>query len=99
VRKKPGLHLSLFIFLALILTVPLPAHAYGDPSGGFLFQIVTPILAALWGAWMMFAHKIHKWFDRVTGKELASSTEQHELESDDNTAALTQQVERAGVQK
>ncbi|MGD0989918.1 MAG: hypothetical protein ABR874_19055 [Candidatus Sulfotelmatobacter sp.] len=96
--KKTGLTLSLFVFFVLILAVPLPAHAYGDPSGGFLFQILTPILAALWGAWMVFAHKIHRWFHRVTGRDLAATTEQHELEAADYTTSLAGEVERAGVQ-
>jgi hypothetical protein len=80
VAKRSGLSLSLFIFLLLILAVPMPAHAYGDPSGGMLFQILTPILAALWGAWLIFAHKIHRWFGKLTGKELTDTVESHEAE-------------------
>ncbi len=77
----------------------MPAHAYGDPSGGMLFQILTPILAALWGAWLIFAHKIHRWFHKITGKDLGNAAETHEAEHADAGPALSQQIERAGVQE
>jgi Ca2+/H+ antiporter len=99
VPKKPLYSLSLFIFLVLIIAVPMPAHAYGDPSGGMLFQILTPILAALWGAWLVFAHKIHRWFHKVTGKDAGTTAESHEAEHADAAPALSQRVERAGVQE
>lgn len=64
-----------------------------------LFQILTPILAALWGAWLIFAHKIHGWFHKMTGKDLVVAAETHEAEHADAGAALSQQVEQAGVQE
>ena len=48
------------IFLILIVLVSLPASAYVDPSGGMLFQILMPMLAAIWGAWMIFAQRIRR---------------------------------------
>jgi hypothetical protein len=50
----------LLIFVSLMLIIPLPVYAYGDPSGGMLFQILTPILAMLWGAWMIFANRVRR---------------------------------------
>jgi hypothetical protein len=47
------------VLLLCALALPLPAFAYGDPSGGALFQILAPILALIWGAWMIFANKIY----------------------------------------
>jgi hypothetical protein len=50
----------LVIFVFLILMVALPAYAYGDPTGGMLFQILTPILAMIWGLWMILANSIRR---------------------------------------
>jgi hypothetical protein len=54
----------LLIFVFLMLIVALPAYAYGDPTGGMLFQVLTPILAMIWGLWMILANSIR----RGTGK-------------------------------
>ncbi|HEY7095619.1 MAG TPA: hypothetical protein VH437_02765 [Terriglobales bacterium] len=51
---------SAVVFFLLILLVALPARAYVDPSGGMLFQVLMPMLAAIWGAWMIFAQRIRK---------------------------------------
>ncbi len=58
--KRPGLQISLFFLLLIILAKPSYALAYGDPSGGFLLQTLTPLAAVLWGAWMIFAGSIRK---------------------------------------
>lgn len=58
--RKRTVQLSLVFFLLTVLAVPLPAFAYGDPTGGFLFQTLTPLLAILWGAWMIFANSVRK---------------------------------------
>jgi len=42
----------------LFLVAAVPAHAYGDPSGGTLFQVLMPALAALWATWMIFANRV-----------------------------------------
>jgi hypothetical protein len=83
---KPGLSFSKFLLLAIILTLPLRAFAYGDPSGGYLFQILTPLLAVLWGFWLIFASAIRKGFRNLfrrmrvaapdgTGSDLADAKE------------------------
>lgn len=59
---------SLFILLILVVSVSLPAHAYADPTGGTLFQVLMPMLAAIWGAWMIFAHRIRRWMGNVLRK-------------------------------
>lgn len=49
--------------------VAVPAFAYGDPTGGTLFQILTPVLAMIWGVWLIVANSVrervsnllHKW--------------------------------------
>jgi len=50
----------LLIFVFLMLMIALPAYAYGDPTGGMLFQILTPILAMIWGLWMILANSIRR---------------------------------------
>jgi len=46
--------------LSLIVAAPSPAYAYGDPTGGQLFQILAPLLAVIWGAWLIFANNVRK---------------------------------------
>jgi ABC-type Co2+ transport system permease subunit len=58
--RQRTVQLSLAFFLLAVLVVPLPAFAYGDPTGGLLFQTLTPLLAILWGAWMIFANSVRK---------------------------------------
>jgi len=78
--------------LLLIISAPAPAFAYGDPSGGFLFQVLTPILALLWGVWLAFAHSIHKVMSRLVnrlrGTEPAETAEeQNEIAHPRGTAS------------
>jgi hypothetical protein len=54
-RRYPVLIVVVFVLLAV-----LPCYAYGDPSGGALFQVLMPILAALWGMWMIFANNVRR---------------------------------------
>lgn len=44
----------------LFLAAGVPAHAYGDPSGGTLFQVLMPLLAGLWAMWMIFANRVRR---------------------------------------
>lgn len=47
--------------IAVVLSfflVGVPAHAYADPTGGTLFQIIMPTLAALWAMWLIFANRV-----------------------------------------
>lgn len=46
--------------ILIALLVAMPAYAYGDPTGGMLFQMLTPLLAMLWGLWMIFANSIRR---------------------------------------
>jgi hypothetical protein len=67
-RPVYGLLSSLLFLLVLSLLVPARAYAYGDPSGGFLFQVLTPILAALWGAGMILATMLRKRLSKLFGR-------------------------------
>jgi hypothetical protein len=49
---------DLIVVVVLFLLAAMPAHAYADPSGGTLFQILMPMLAALWAMWMIFANRV-----------------------------------------
>jgi hypothetical protein len=51
--------LSLLVLVAFCCA-PLPALAYGDPTGGALFQTLGPLLAVVWGLWMILANSIRK---------------------------------------
>lgn len=55
--KGRWLLITVVIFVAL---PALPLYAYGDPSGGLLFQVLMPTLAAIWGMWMVFANSIRR---------------------------------------
>jgi len=44
------------------MLIGLPAYAYGDPSGGALFQVLMPLLAAIWATWMIFANRVRRGF-------------------------------------
>ena len=51
---------EIVLFVTLFILLGLPAYAYGDPSGGTLFQILMPMLAALWATWMIFANRVRR---------------------------------------
>jgi hypothetical protein len=51
---------DLVVVVTLFLFAAIPAHAYGDPSGGTLFQVLMPALAGLWAIWMIFANRVRK---------------------------------------
>lgn len=49
------------------------AHAYFDPNvGGWLYQLLLPLLIAIAGAWAVLRHKISEFFSacvrRLRGK-------------------------------
>lgn len=52
-------YLLVVVVLAFML-LGVPCYAYADPSGGVLFQILMPVLAVVWGAWMVFANKLRR---------------------------------------
>lgn len=47
------------VFLVFLLFA-LPAYAYGDPTGGMLFRTLGPMLAMLWGLWLILANSIRR---------------------------------------
>jgi len=59
---------DLVIVVMLFLLAAVPAHAYGDPSGGTLFQVLMPALAGLWAIWMIFANRVRKGFSLLYRK-------------------------------
>ena len=60
-RVKPTRRYSAVLVVTFgVIVLPLPLYAYGDPTGGALFQILGPLLAVLWGAWMIFANGVRK---------------------------------------
>ncbi len=52
---------ALLIAMVFMFLGVLPCYAYGDPTGGALFQILMPVLAAVWGMWLIFANKLRRW--------------------------------------
>jgi hypothetical protein len=54
--------------VAVFMLLGTPAYAYGDPTGGMLFQVLMPALAAVWGIWLVFANRLRKGFSRLTRK-------------------------------
>jgi ABC-type Co2+ transport system permease subunit len=50
----------LLFAIMMFLLFTLPAYAYGDPTGGSLFQMLGPLLALFWGFWMILANSIRK---------------------------------------
>jgi hypothetical protein len=76
VVPKREFYFSLFLILTLVLMAPVCAFAYGDPSGGYLFQVLTPLAAMLWGAWLIFAGAIRKKVGKIFHRtELATPEE------------------------
>jgi hypothetical protein len=53
-RKKIAL------IVALLMLVGVPAYAYADPTGGTLFQVLMPMLAAIWATWMILANRVRR---------------------------------------
>ncbi len=51
---------QIVFFITLFFLLGVPAYAYGDPTGGALFQILFPILAALWATCMIFANRVRR---------------------------------------
>jgi len=48
------------------LLLPLDCYAYIDPNaGGWLFQLLFPLLVAIGGVWSIFRHRIGALWDRI----------------------------------
>lgn len=71
--KRPGLA----VFLVLALLVASPAYAYGDPTGGSFFQILMPMLAAVWATWMILANRIRSGLTALYRKLRGVEVEEH----------------------
>lgn len=68
-----------FFFIMFLSTLALPsvAWAYIDPNtGGMIFQMLAPILAAIAGAWIMAKDYIKRTFFRLIGREPKAESEQ-----------------------
>ncbi len=49
-----------------VLLLPLDCYAYIDPNaGGWLFQMLFPILVAIGGLWSIFRQRIGALWDRI----------------------------------
>lgn len=74
-----------FLLLFIVGLFVLPAYAYGDPTGGMLFQILMPTLAAIWGMWMILANNLRKRVTRLVrrlrGIDLDESAAEHPSEA------------------
>lgn len=58
---------------AVLFTIPIfllgiPAYAYGDPTGGTLFSVLLPMLAAVWAMFLLFANRIRRGISRLLAK-------------------------------
>lgn len=71
----------------MVFVLRLSAHAiaYGDPSGGMLFQVLTPLAAVLWGGWLILAGGVRKRLGKVIRK-FRSDSPDDEVESVDRTS-------------
>lgn len=64
---------KLLLAIVALLGAPPEAHAYIDPNvGGWLYQLLFPLLIAIAGAWAVLRHKISEFFSsfakRLRGK-------------------------------
>jgi hypothetical protein len=59
-KEVLSVRVKILVLVVLLMLVGIPAYAYGDPSGGTLFQILMPTLAALWAMWMIFANRVRR---------------------------------------
>ena len=61
-----------YVVFALLAFSHSEAYAYIDPNaGGWLYQMLFPVLIALAGAWAVLRHKIAQFLSRL-GKRLRS---------------------------
>ena len=50
----------------VLLAVPLECHAYIDPNiGGWLFQLLFPVLVAIGGAWVVLRQRIRAFWAQL----------------------------------
>jgi hypothetical protein len=76
---------------AVLFTIPffllgIPAYAYGDPTGGTLFSVLLPMLAAVWAMFLIFANRIRRGISGLFSKFRRSKpAEQPHPEAGDGT--------------
>lgn len=57
------------VAIAALLCVQTQAYAYIDPNvGGWLYQLLFPLLLAIAGAWAVLRHKIGEFFSTLAKK-------------------------------
>ena len=71
---------KLAVLVTLLMLVGIPAYAYGDPSGGTLFQVLMPTLAAIWAMWMIFANHVRRTVGNFVRKLRGSEPENPNVE-------------------
>lgn len=63
------MRLTLLLAIAALASVHREAHAYFDPNlGGWLYQMLLPLLIAIAGAWAVLRHKIGEFFSACARK-------------------------------
>jgi len=64
-RTRSGLIGAFGLFVAAS-----PAWAYIDPNtGGWLYQLLFPVLVAIGAAWAGLRYKLREWWDRLRGRK------------------------------
>jgi uncharacterized iron-regulated membrane protein len=62
---SPGVRIAA-LSIAIGLLSPATCLAYVDPNaGGWLFQLLFPLIVAVGGVWALFKAGIHRVFDRL----------------------------------
>ena len=60
---------KLHAFAALV-TFSAPTWAYIDPNtGGWLYQLLFPVLVAIGAVWAGLRHQLRTWWDRLRGRK------------------------------
>lgn len=58
------------LLISLLVAAPAYAYAYVDPNtGGWLYQILFPLLVAIAGAWAVLRQKLRELCRRLLGKD------------------------------
>lgn len=74
------------LFVIPFFLLGIPVYAYGDPTGGTLFSVLLPMLAAVWAMFLLFANRIRRGISGLFGKLRGSKhEEQPHVEAGDET--------------
>ena len=71
---------NIVVPVTLLILIGIPAYAYGDPTGGALFQVLMPALAAVWGFWLIFANKLRRGVGALVRKLRGTTPEEQSAE-------------------